>query len=364
MIGQPRFTIAEWFRDQGAYVLVDGQYGSTGKGLFAHHIMEQSVYMPNWITTNAGPNSGHTTYDGGVKIVSKQIPISTIISHRRGNPVRTLLNAGAVISPGILLDELNTLTPGAKVPFIHPCAAVITARHIERDASTLRAIAGTGKGIGPAIQDKIGRVDGSIASDLYFPVLPVNEGRTWDNFWDWRQDRVFVETAQGFSLGLNSSFYPNVTSRECTVMQALADARIPVQKLKKVAMTVRTFPIRVGNTENTSGEWYDDQQEIEWGDLQVEPERTTVTNRIRRVATWSRDQFRDGVAANRPQVLFLNFLNYLTREEAPKFIENLFSDYMMIMGHTPECYYGFGPRVEDIYDVWYKGEGRFRGQGV
>jgi len=56
-----------------------------------------------------------------------------------------------------------------------------------------------------------------------------------------------MEVSQGFSLGINSEFYPKVTSRECTVMQGLADARIAPSKLAKTYMAIRTYPIRVGD---------------------------------------------------------------------------------------------------------------------
>lgn len=357
-------NIEHWFVEPGAYVLVDGQFGSTGKGLFAAYIAENAPIHPNWVTTNAGPNSGHTAFWRGKPIVTRQLPIASIILQKMGTNVRTLINAGAIIDAGVLLAEINEFIPGSKIPFIHPIAAVIQPGNIEADRATRYAIASTGKGIGPALQNKIGRVDFQIARDIYFPMLPHGEKRTWDNFWDWNTDAVFVETAQGFSLGLNSVFYPHVTSRECTVMQAIADARIPAQKVKQVAMTVRTYPIRVGNTENSSGEWYDDQTEIEWGDLGIEPELTTVTKRPRRLASWSRSQFRASVAANRPDVIFANFMNYLTREQAAIFVDNLFKDYIAAMGgrKLPKVYYGFGPQNEDVVDVWWKGEGRFLGE--
>ena len=74
-------------------------------------------------------------------------------------------------------------------------------------------------------------------------------------------------------------------------------------------MTCRSYPIRVGNTDKgTSGGWYPDQQETTWEALGVEPELTTVTKRVRRVATWSWQQFTDAVRANEPDAIWLGFI--------------------------------------------------------
>lgn len=357
-------NIENWFIEPGAYVLVDGQYGSTGKGLFAGYIAEKAVIKPNWVTTNAGPNSGHTAYFGREKVVTQQIPVASVILDMMGHRPRTLLNAGAIIEPVKLAEEIGKWLPSHH-PFIHPIAALIYDSHKRQDAATVRSIASTGKGIGPAVRDKIGRrlqhnlIDDhmlhNVARELYLPILPDLPGvRTWDNFWLWDRDVVFVETAQGFSLGLNSVFYPHVTSRECTVMQAITDARIPAQMVRKVAMCLRTYPIRVGNVgEASSGDCYPDQTELDWEDLGIEPEYTTVTNRKRRIFTWSRMQFRAAVAANRPDVIFCNFMNYLPVEKRAMFVDELFQDYMTIMPNIPRVYYGYGPTAADVATRWY-----------
>lgn len=369
---------SKWFNQPGAYVLVDGQFGSTGKGLLAAYIAQHSRGKITKITTNAGPNSGHTGYFdhhemadnkpgmlcGQEKIVTKQVPVASVwldlatqVNPEMWPQFDTIINAGAVIDHDILLDELGKWmqADGNRV-LIHPCAAHITeaARHTDKAVTT--KIAGTGQGVGPAMAQKLMRTYGrSPIIDDIFGGLPVYDPerpnyKSWDNIWDWDRDVVFVETAQGFSLGLNSSqFYPFVTSRECSVGQALADARIPAQMLRKVVATFRTFPIRVGNTEGSSGDWYPDQEETSWEALGLEPELTTVTKRVRRVASWSRIQFREAVATNRPDVLFLNFMNYLKEDQIASFMANVEQDYSQVMGCYPEdILIGYGPYNNDI----------------
>jgi adenylosuccinate synthase len=346
-------TFSSWFRVPGANVLVDGQFGSTGKGLLAGVIALAAGGRITHVTTNAGPNSGHTAFWGDTEVMTQQIPVASVFLHNMGKVVPTTLNAGAVIDEDILRNECNKYGFNAGNLFIHPQAAVITAGCRLADQAVVNSVAGTGKGIGPAVADKVMR-RGVRAAHVYNPCfLPPQTGvdATWDNLWDWRRDRVFVETAQGFSLGVNRQFAPNSTSRECTVMQALADASIPAQMLRKVVACFRTFPIRVGNTQTgNSGGCYHDQAEVSWEALGLTPELTTVTKRVRRVFTWSRQQFRDAIAANRPDVVFLNFCNYLTHEGAVILLGWLFEDYFAEIGEAPQdILLGFGPRSEDVY---------------
>lgn len=344
-----------WFAEPGAYVLVDGQFGSTGKGLLAGFLANVGAGRITHVTTNAGPNSGHTAFDDeGNEIMTQQIPVASVFLEDMGHPVTTYLNAGAIIDEGIFDAEMERyeLRDAAREQrmLIHPIAALITDEDREADKAIVGKIAGTGKGIGPAMARKLLRSGRGLSRDVYAPFLPVGD-RTWDNFWDWRNDVVFVETAQGFSLGVNSArFHPHTTSRECTVGQALSDARIPAQMLRKSVATFRTFPIRVGNTDTgRSGDGYDDQVETSWEALGLTPEMTTVTKRVRRVFTWSRRQFKDCIAANRPEVIFLNFCNYLDTEGLGALVRDILIDYIDVMGTSPEeVLLGFGPRTDDI----------------
>lgn len=358
-----------WFETPGAYILVDGQFGSTGKGLLAGLIAEAGAGRITCVTTNAGPNSGHTAYikaqgvsgphTAEAKVMTQQMPIASVVLATKpqlwlgSNPVKVLtyLNAGAILDLDILHQEVGDNRIPSGTILIHPAAAVIRASDREAEcqpASGAAKIASTAKGVGAALAGKINR-ECNVA-EFYKDDLP---GECGEIVWDWKKDYVFVETAQGFSLGINSRFYPHVTSRECTVMQAIADARIPCRMVRKVAACYRTYPIRVGNTSaGQSGDCYPDQQEIAWGDIGQDPEFTSVTRRVRRLFTWSRIQFKESVAANRPDLLFLNFANYLDPSRLPGFIRQMKNDYREVVGLLPELILvGFGPRSEDV-QVW------------
>lgn len=348
------------FTKPGATVIVDGQYGSTGKGVVAAWLARQDIMQRiTHVTCNAGPNSGHTSFldrTAEKPLVLKQLPTVGAHLHLLRDPPRRpgiLMNAGAVIDVECLAEEVRSWADYRRV-YVHPTAALITEKHRMQDAVTTAKIASTGKGTGPAMMDKMSRQFGlaPTAQQVYMPMLPDDIfERAWDNFWNWNRDIVVVEVSQGFSLGLNSTFYPWVTSRECTVMQGIADARIPAQMVDKVIGSYRTFPIRVGNSPEGgySGDCYADQSETSWEALGVSPELTTVTKRVRRVFTWSRNQFMDSVNVNRPDIIFLNFMNYLEPDKRPIFIAQLRQDYRRVMGRQPDAVLlGFSPHWEDI----------------
>jgi adenylosuccinate synthase len=157
-----------------------------------------------------------------------------------------------------------------------------------------------------------------------------------------------MEVSQGFSLGINSHFYPKVTSRECTVMQGLADARIPPRYHAMTYMAVRTYPIRVGDVDgHSAGNWYHDQHETNWDNIGVEPEITTVTKRIRRVASFSMEQFFEACYANDPDIVFVSHMDYLDMDGQENLVENLDSARANMNKHFTYLF-GFGPAVQDI----------------
>jgi len=311
------------FEATGAHVLVDGQYGSTGKGVLAAWLalqaMSQGVF-PHFVISNAGPNSGHTFYHGSEKVVLKQLPTFAVASAMLGHAPDIFLSAGAIIDPEILRREAE-MYPGNII--IHPNAAVITQEDKDSEHSgTVAAVAGTRSGTGAALARKVLRDPSATYGAFSFSRGTPRNVSVGVPALRWDIERYFVEVSQGFSLGINQQFYPHCTSRECTVSQALSDACLPPNAHAKTYMAIRTFPIRVGNVDGfSSGDWYPDQMETSWDELGVNPELTTVTQRIRRVATFSREQLEDACRANSPDFVFVNFMNYLPKNEQSGFID-------------------------------------------
>lgn len=341
---EERLRDTGFFQSFGAYVLVDGQYGSTGKGLAAGMLAEMFHDEVGFVTTNAGPNSGHTSYWDTEKVVLCQLPTFGVIARYAGSEPTIFMNAGAIIDRGRLQMEIEEHKIETFGLFVHPTAAVTSDAGSEHEKSTLvHDIGSTGKGTGAALAAKIMRgpdaVIGGVDNDFMLGGMPLGAAK---------DAVVFVEVSQGFSLSLNAGgMYPYCTSRDCTVAQALSDANIHPNDLRQTMMVVRTYPIRVAGN---SGPCFDDQKELTWEELGQEPEITTVTKKVRRVFTFSVEQFKAAVACNQPEHIFLNFVNYLSPDSVEAFVQNnILKPYREIMKADPlSVILGFGATVDDV----------------
>jgi len=335
---------AGWFNSSGAYFMVDGQFGSCGKGLLAAVLARYGLGKIDLFTANAGPNSGHTALIGGHKIMTQQLPVGVTVHSHYGAITTAYMNAGSIIVPDLIKSEMSQYFCPHVI--VHPCAAVVLSKHVEAEKSNGSArVAGTGKGTGAALADKVNR-EGNLAKHHLSGV------RVEDvNLSKLRNSVIMVEASQGFSLGINEArFAPHTTSRECTVLQAASDARLPMGMRRNVAMALRTWPIRVGSTPlGSSGDFYPDQVETSWEELGVTPELTTVTKRVRRVFTWSDIQFEEALLVNEPDTLFLNFLNYLKDDQQEEFVARVIAKYREVLGKDPLAILGgFGPDIDDV----------------
>jgi adenylosuccinate synthase len=139
-------------------------------------------------------------------------------------------------------------------------------------------------------------------------------------------------------------------------MQAMADARVPPTAYKRGYLAFRTYPIRVGNVDgHSSGDWYEDQIETSWEGIGQKPEITTVTGRERRVATWSWSQFADAMNANQPTHVFINFMNYLSKQQQAAFV-TAHERVRLMRDEEYELLFGFGPTDKDIFEHHNTGE--------
>lgn len=334
-----------------AFCIVDGQYGSTGKGLAASWMAEVLRWNITGVVSNAGPNSGHTFYHRGKKHVLRQLPSSAVYLELEGCHVPVYLNAGAIVDPDVLIEECERYH---FKPYIHREAAIVDEDDSITERKLVREIGSTGKGTGAALARKVMRRPFSTMGGCKNAISTNHEFDEGDDYHFYRrlplEGRFLVEVSQGFSLGLNQGFYPFTTSRDCGVAQALSDADFHPEDYSGCLAVYRTFPIRVAGN---SGPCYEDQKEISWADLKQEPELTTVTNKVRRVFTWSRQQFRESIYHNRPKIVLINFMNYLGNnwEAQNELMSWVQEDYEKVMGtKVPLLLTGWGPNVEDIFE--------------
>lgn len=358
-----------------ATIICDLQFGSTGKGLIAGYLAERD--QPDVIVTAWSANAGHTYINReGRKWVHCMLANGIVSPKLKA----VLIGGGSQMSIPTLVSEIMgslDLLKGKSV-LIHENACIIQERHIEEESGPMTKIGSTKKGCGAAMIEKIRRNpeskivakhfirDGLIVPDLrlggtvgfedisrHFEELgvcvKVISNREYMKVLH-AAERVQVEGAQGFSLGLHNGFYPYTTSRECTPAQICSDCNIPISMVEKVVGTMRTYPIRVANRYNDEGEmvgWsgpaYADQIELKWSDLGVTPEKTTVTKLTRRIFDFSDEQTRQAIQVCAPDEIFLNFANYCKDESELRDIISIIHS-----NGGDVCYVGWGDSAAHV----------------
>ena len=341
-----------------AWMIGDGQWGSTGKGLLAAHLAQ--TWEPDTVINNFGPNAGHTWIsEEGEKVVVKQLPMGIVSPSVR----RVMIGPGSIVDPELLQKELYAFDKYliGKELIIHERAAACLPEHKDTERNSLASISSTFQGTGAALACKVLRKTNGIMGDYdglrrFYVDTPtwlelLGEGR-----------RVQIESAQGLELGLNSgSHYPYCTSRDISPQQVMADVLWPYRQKFLSIVVMRTFPIRVGDQFDdngvkvgTSGPVYPDQKEISWKDLGVEDERTTVTNKIRRVFTWSWQNCEKVRQIWAPDFVFLNFMNYM--DPKAKGSHDMKAECWSFISQVekncgPVRWLGFGPKSSNISEL-------------
>jgi adenylosuccinate synthase len=143
--------------------------------------------------------------------------------------------------------------------------------------------------------------------------------------------RVFLEGTQGTALSLFHGSYPHVTSRDTTVAGCLAEAGISPNRVRKVVMVCRTYPIRVQDPDTegkTSGPM---SQEISLAEIErrsgislsklQKTETTSTTKRKRRISEFDWVLLKRAAELNAPTDVALTFVDYLSvkNQEARRF---------------------------------------------
>ena len=150
-------------------VILGAQWGDEGKGKIVDLLTERVSAVARF---QGGHNAGHTLVIGGQKTVLHLIPSGIL---REG--VLCLIGNGVVLSPAALKKEIGELeAKGVDVRprlKISPATPLIMPYHIALDQAREKAAGGkaigtTGRGIGPAYEDKVAR-RGVRVADLAYP---------------------------------------------------------------------------------------------------------------------------------------------------------------------------------------------------
>lgn len=306
------------------YTVVGGQFGSEAKGHVAAQLAQREVSLGQTVVAVrvAGPNAGHTAYDAnGRPFALRTIPAMAVVDP----DVQLIIAPGSEIDPEVLKHEIILLeSHGHKVLhrlYIDAQATLLEPHHIEAEgAATMHERLGsTGKGIGAARADRLLR-KATIWGDTEHSKWGIvdDTAKRLHSLLYHDDVSVIIEGTQGYGLGLHAGFYPYCTSSDCRSIDFLAMAGIdphhPGIEHYEAFVVCRTFPIRVAGN---SGPLHD---ETTWEKLSemtngyIQPERTTVTKKIRRVGGWDPKLVRAAADANggrRVARIALSFLDYI-----------------------------------------------------
>lgn len=219
----------------------------------------------------------------------------------------------------------------------------------EQEALNLVKIGSTLSGTGVAVAERIGRDAFPLASSSEPLKEFLADTKALMRSKLDRGDRILVEGTQGYGLSLyHSPFYPFVTSRDTTAAGFLAEAGLSPLDVDDVVLALRAFPIRVAGpsgplTNETTWEYITHLG----GHANLIQEYTTVTNALRRVATFDPTIVNQAIASNNPTRIVLNHLDYFdkeahaTRARSARVIEHL--EAISSSLSTPVTHIGLGP---------------------
>jgi len=383
-------------------VVVGSQWGDEGKGKIVDWLSEQADIV---VRFQGGHNAGHTLVIDGVTYKLSLLPSGVV----RPNKLSVIGN-GVVLDPGALVEEIGRLKgQGVAVTRdnlrIAENATLILPLHQELDvarekASGKGAIGTTGRGIGPAYEDKVGRrairlmdladlpmLNGKIDRVLAHhnalrrglgmaevapqalydhlaavapKVLPYMDS-VWSLLDDKRREgkRILFEGAQGALLDIDHGTYPYVTSSNTVAGQAATGSGLGPGAIGYVLGICKAYTTRVGQgpfpTELPEGDPIGDgigQRGREFG---------TVTGRRRRCGWFDAVLVRQTVRTSGIQGIALTKLDILDGLEKLKLcvgyrLDGREIDYLPASEHAQM-------RVEPIYEIaegWQEGTARAR----
>lgn len=270
-------------------VVLGTQWGDEGKGKIVDLLTERAKYVVRY---QGGHNAGHTLVIDGEKTVLHLIPSGIL----RENVVSIIAN-GVVLSPEALMKEMTQLEergiPVRSRLLLSEACPLILPYHIALDnarekARGEKAIGTTGRGIGPAYEDKVAR-RGLRVGDLfdkkafaqklkeiieyhnfqlvnYYKVEPVDYQKTLDDIMaiadiltgmvvdvsdllykaTQKGELVMFEGAQGTLLDIDHGTYPYVTSSNTTAGGVATGSGLGPRYVGYVLGIIKAYSSRVG----------------------------------------------------------------------------------------------------------------------
>lgn len=271
-------------------VVVGTQWGDEGKGKVVDLYAEHADVIARF---QGGNNAGHTLVVKGEKTVLHLIPSGILHNHKT-----CIIGNGVVVDPAVLIQEIEELRQRGLFPsdtklYLSENAHVIMPYHKRIDLAkeahqTGRKIGTTGRGIGPAYEDKVSRM-GIKVSDLldekmfqdklernleeknffltqYFHEEPVDEKAIFDDYRNYAEylkpyvtdtslviaremrqgKKILFEGAQGSHLDIDHGTYPYVTSSNTVSGNACCGTGVGPSAIHAVIGICKAYTTRVG----------------------------------------------------------------------------------------------------------------------
>ena len=270
--------------------VVGAQWGDEGKGKIVDWLSERAHVV---VRFQGGHNAGHTLVINNVTYKLSLLPSGVV---RPGK--LSVIGNGVVVDPWALLSEIDAIVgKGVKITpetlLLADNAALILPVHQVLDAALEEAkgknkIGTTGRGIGPAYEDKVGRrairvcdladretlemrldqllfhhnalLRGLGAEEIarapvldklreVAPKILPYAGRVWERLDAERRRgrRILFEGAQGAMLDVDHGTYPFVTSSNTVAGQAAAGSGLGPRALDYVLGITKAYTTRVGS---------------------------------------------------------------------------------------------------------------------
>lgn len=271
-------------------VILGTQWGDEGKGKIVDMLTDQADAV---VRFQGGHNAGHTLVVGDETTILHLIPSGILRSN-----VQCYIGNGVVLSPAALFEELAMLSEkgidARKNLFISDGCPLILPYHILLDQAREKArgksaIGTTGRGIGPAYEDKVARrglrvgdlmnIERSIdkLTDIldyhnyvlknYFKHDTCDIEKTADQLRAWATEitpmicdvstrlhvmqkegkRILFEGAQGTLLDIDHGTYPFVTSSNTTSGGVCSGSGVAPNTLDYILGIVKAYTTRVGS---------------------------------------------------------------------------------------------------------------------
>lgn len=298
-------------------VLIGGQFGSEGKGQVAAYLAP--AY--DCLVRVGGPNAGHKVYAEPQPHVFHILPSGCV----KNAKAKLIIGPGAVITKEGILDEIKRFNIYESDRLLIDSNVTIISsadmKYEEKNSKIGSTKQGVGKATAENILNRIKGIDKYKAKNC--TELKQYIGSSHDEFEKLftQNKKILLEGTQGTHLSLHHGLYPYVTSRDTTAGGCLAEAGFAINRIRKIIMVARTYPIRVQSPlGGTSGDFQSDEISIEEVARRSgvplselgKTETTSTTQKPRRIAEFSWSLFRKACELNSPTDIALTFVDYIT----------------------------------------------------